>query len=153
MWISYFSADYALQLYLYSLIAQRIKCQMSQFIISYVRGKEKKYQRLPLFTRAASATIKQCSILLTLSPKHSYFPPPLEENFNAPEHYLQRRVFMYTGDNVKAMEHWQRITTQIPLSNQQHHFKGNLETSRERNQKESDKMSWLMIAQRQKIRE
>lgn len=108
---------------------------MFQFIISYVRGKEKKYQRLPLFTRTTSATIKQCSILLTLSPKHSYFPPPLEENFNAPEHYRQRRMFMCLGDNVKAMEHWQRIRTQIPLLNQQHHFKGNLETRRERKQK------------------
>lgn len=80
-----------------------------------MRGKEKKYQRLPLFTTAASATIEQCSILLTLSPKHSDFPPPLEENFTAPEQYLQRRMFMYIGDNVKAMEHWQRITTQIPV--------------------------------------
>lgn len=108
---------------------------MSQFITSCARGREGKYQRLPLFTRTASATIKQCSILLTLSPEHSYFPPPLEENFSAPGHYLQRSMFMHTGDNVKAMERWQRITTRIPPSNQQPHFKGNLETSRESNQK------------------
>lgn len=83
---------------------------------------EEEYQRLPLFTRTASATIKQCSILLILSPKHSYFPPPLEENFSVPEHYLQRGMFMYPGDNVNAMECWQRITTLIPPSNQQQYF-------------------------------
>lgn len=103
------------------------------------REGEEKYQRLPLFTRTASATIKQCSILLTLSPKHSHFPPPLEENFSAPGHYyLQRGMFMCTGDNVKEMERWQRITTRIPPSNQQPHFKGNLETNRESNQKKKE---------------
>lgn len=48
---------------------------------------------------------------------------------------------MYTGDNVRAVEHWQRITTLIPPPSQQPYFKGNLETSRESNQnKKSDKI-------------
>lgn len=93
-----------------------------------MREGEKDYQRLSLFTRTASATAKQCSTLLTLSPKHSYFPPPLEENFNVPEHYLQRGMFMYPGDNGKAKEHWQRITILISLSNQPQYFKRNLKT-------------------------
>lgn len=119
------------------------KNQMKNVSIYYLlceREGEEKYQRLPLFTRTASATIKQCSILLTLSPKHSYFPPPLEENFNVPEHYLQRGMFMHTGENVNEMERWQRIITLIPPSNQQQYFKGNLDSSRERNQKKSNKI-------------
>lgn len=44
-------------------------------------------------------------------------------------------MFMYTGDNVKAMERWQRITTLIPSPNEMPYFKGNLETNRESNQK------------------
>lgn len=31
-----------------------------------------------------------------LSPKHSYCPPPLGENFNALEHYLQRGACLCT---------------------------------------------------------
>lgn len=44
---------------------------------------------------------------------------------------------MYTGDNVKAMERWQRITTLIPSPNEMPYFKGNLETNRESNQKKN----------------
>lgn len=93
--------------------AESIKWRMSPFIISRRRGKERKTIRGFLYLRGltTSATTKQRSILLTLSPKHSSSPPRLEENYNAPGRYLQRRVFMYTGDNVKAMEYWQRITT------------------------------------------
>lgn len=67
--------------------------------------------------------------------------------FHHTEQYLQRRVFMYIGDKVKAMEHWQRITTQIPLSNQQHYFQGSLETRRKGTQKSQTKYSPLIITQ------
>lgn len=147
-WISYSLADYALQLYLYSMTQDKESNEECLNLLSPMweeSGEE--YQRLPLFTRTASATIKQCSILLTLSPKHSYFPPPLEENFNAPEHYLQRGIFMYTGDNVDATEHWQKITTLILPSNQQQYFKGNLETVERGTRKCQTKYSYLMTAQ------
>lgn len=84
---------------------------VSIYYLPFERDGEQKYQRWLLFTRTASATVKQCSVLLTLSPKHSYFPPPLEENFSTGEHYLQRGMFMYIGDNVNAIKCWQRITT------------------------------------------
>lgn len=99
---------------------------MSIYYLLCERKGEGKYQRPPLFTRTASATIEQCSVLLTLPPKPSYFPPPLGENFNTPEHYLQRGMFTYIADNVKVMKGWQKITTLIPLADQQQYFKANL---------------------------
>lgn len=53
---------------------------------------------------------------------------------------------MYTGDNVKAMEHWQRITTLILSPTQKPYFKGNLETNRESNQKKKKKSHKIFIA-------
>lgn len=56
-------------------------------------------------------------------------------------------MFMYFGDNVKAMEHWQRFPTLIPPSNWQQYFQGNLETSRKRIQKSQTKYSYQMITE------
>lgn len=67
---------------LYPLMQQKgsSKERLNYYLPAERRGR---LSEPPLLTRAASATMKQCSVLLTLCQEDSYFRPPLARNFNA----------------------------------------------------------------------
>lgn len=86
---------------------------MPQLIITYLRAKNN--SRASFIYQNCLSNYKTMCYSTDIISKHSYFPPPLEENFNVLEHYLQRGKCLCTLE-IMSMQwnSWQKIITLIP---------------------------------------